>query len=193
MLCAECGARPGVGDAYCARCGTALRRDGAPPAAASTPADESELVVAAIGKNTDYYLPRFERVAAGDSRSWNWPALVIPLGWFLYRKMWNHAGLYFVGVPMAAAALGAAFGAGGFLLALGLWVLARFAVLPVYANALYFGVVTKRVAEAKRRTGRTRQLAYLEREGGTSNALVIAIVLLVVPGFAAAVLAAITI
>ncbi|HET8699637.1 MAG TPA: DUF2628 domain-containing protein, partial [Gammaproteobacteria bacterium] len=200
MLCTQCGAQLRASDAYCARCGTALRGDGTArsgngsgPGDGVAPADESELVAAAIGKNTAYYLPRFEQLAAGESRSWSWAALVVPLGWFLYRKMWNHAGLYFVVVPMAMAALGAALGRNALLVALVVWVVARLAVLPVYANALYHGVVEKRVAEAKRRIGRARQLEYLAREGGTSNALVIALVLLVVPMFGVAMSAAIVI
>ncbi|HET8696560.1 MAG TPA: pilin, partial [Gammaproteobacteria bacterium] len=197
MLCTQCGAQAGVTDPYCARCGAALAGNGTAPqdgaATAAAPATESELARAAIGKNAAYYLPRFERLAAGESRSWHWPALVIPLGWFLYRKMWNHAGLYFVAVPMAVAALGAVLGRGVLRVAIGAWVVARLAVLPMYANALYHRVVEKRVAEAKRRIGRARQLEYLEREGGTSNALIIAIVLLAVLVFAMPVGVAITI
>ena len=115
MLCTHCGAQVGVTDEYCARCGSPLRGGSAPRA--EGPADESELLAAAIGKNTDYYLPRFESFAGGTATSWNWPSLFVPLPWFLYRKMWVHAIVYFFGVPLVVgvsmAVLAAAITFGG--------------------------------------------------------------------------------
>jgi hypothetical protein len=195
MLCTQCGAQVGVTDEYCARCGTALRGD-APPRTAA-PADEHELLSAAIGKNPNFYVPRFESFAAGDAISWNWPSLFVPFAWLLYRKMWVHALVYFFGVPFAIgvlmAVLGGALGGTGLMLALGLWAALRLVVLPMFANVLYYGVVKKRIADAKRRIDRTRQLKYLDREGGTSNVALIVLVVLLVPGFGVGLLAAIAI
>ncbi|HEX5046446.1 MAG TPA: pilin [Gammaproteobacteria bacterium] len=195
MLCSQCGAQVGVTDEYCARCGTALRGD-APPRA-EAPAEDSELVAAAIGRNTEYYTPRFEAFAGGDAISWNWPSLFVPFAWFLYRKMWVHALVYFFGVPFIGgvllALLAGALGGMGLMLGLGLWAAFRLAVLPMFANALYYGVVKSRVATAKRRTGRARQLKYVDREGGTSNVALIVVIVLLVPGFGVGLLGAIAI
>src|SRR5690349_5563377 len=43
----------------------------------------------AVGRNTDYYLPKFERFDNGESKAgWHWPAFFFTSGWYLYRKMW---------------------------------------------------------------------------------------------------------
>jgi hypothetical protein len=179
MLCTQCGAQAGVTDESCARCGTPLRSNALPRA--ETPADA--LLLAAIGKNAEYYVPRFERFAGGAAISWNWPSLFVPLPWFLYRKMWLHAVVYFLGALLAAALAIAlllrALGGVGLVLALGLWAAFRLAVLPMFANVLYYGVVEKRVANAKRRGDRPRVLGYLGRRGGTSNVALVLVMLLV--------------
>jgi hypothetical protein len=127
MLCTQCGAQVGATDEFCARCGVPLRGDGAPRAAA--PADEAELVAAAIGKNTDYYLRRFEGFARGGLASWSWPAFFVLFAWLLYRKMWLHGVLYFLAGPfvyvLLVAVLAAALGAPGALLGVGLVLAVR--------------------------------------------------------------------
>lgn len=54
------------------------------------------LFAAAIGKNQDYYLPRFmlfEKVK--KAFSWNVAGFFVPLAWALYRKMYKIAALIF--------------------------------------------------------------------------------------------------
>ncbi|HEV2816846.1 MAG TPA: DUF2628 domain-containing protein [Allosphingosinicella sp.] len=52
------------------------------------PASEERLR-AAIGPRADYYLRRWREMdASGRKASWNWPACLANLYWFLYRKMW---------------------------------------------------------------------------------------------------------
>jgi type IV pilus assembly protein PilA len=80
------------------------------------------------------------------------------------------------------AVLAAALGGSGLLIALGLWAALRLVVLPLFANVLYYGVVKKRIADAKRRADRVRQLKYLDREGGTSSVAIVVLVLLLFPG-----------
>ena len=58
-------------------------------------------VRAMIGNNTDYYIRKFDRMAAsGSSASWNWPAFLFNWIWMLSRGMtsnpitWVMLGLY---------------------------------------------------------------------------------------------------
>ena len=98
MFCSSCGAEARIAARACTRCGTALVH----PAPDDAPASEGELMEAAIGpKNTHYYLERFHEFATGGRyASWNWPAFFVPLFWMLYRKMWLHAALYFLALPV---------------------------------------------------------------------------------------------
>ncbi|HMG47874.1 MAG TPA: hypothetical protein VK614_10485 [Allosphingosinicella sp.] len=60
------------------------------------PANEERLR-AAIGPRADYYLRRWRAMDSGGKKpSWNWPACLLNVFWFAYRKMWG---------PMAAMAL----------------------------------------------------------------------------------------
>src|SRR5688572_721218 len=55
---------------------------------------------AAVSKNTDYFLPKFEDFDNGGSRvGWNWPAFFITGPYFLYRKMWL-AGFLYIFYPL---------------------------------------------------------------------------------------------
>lgn len=137
---------------------------------------EQELLAAAVGpEKAHYYLPKFARFAAGGSQlSWNWPCFFVTFFWLLYRKMWLWAVLYFV----APAAL-------FFVLAIisvltSYWIyavftvlywLAIFIVLPLYANALYYRQVRKKVAlVADSIAAPERAIAYLGSVGGVSGA-----------------------
>lgn len=71
-----------------------------PEQPASEPNDflDSELTKALIGKKQDYYFGKWRTIlakAGGDpakvatTSSWNWPALFLPYGWLLYRKMYG--------------------------------------------------------------------------------------------------------
>src|SRR3569832_1964389 len=61
----------------------------AAPAAATPEQQKLADYELAIGRNTDYYLPKFERYDDGGSTlGWNWPAIFVTSGWYLYRKMW---------------------------------------------------------------------------------------------------------
>lgn len=45
-------------------------------------------LAAVVSTNTNYYLPRFQRMAAGSRISWNWAACLFPSFWSLYRKQY---------------------------------------------------------------------------------------------------------
>jgi len=60
----------------------------------NAPAGEERLR-AAIGPRADYYLRRWREMdAKGSKTSWNWPACLASLYWFLYRKMWLAAVVF---------------------------------------------------------------------------------------------------
>jgi hypothetical protein len=211
-FCIECGAAlsasaPFVSDAPSPRATRSAAEPpplpsasaSAPRGAAQTPSAERardddpsgdlEFLEAAIGPNrTDYYLARFQKFTRGKSLvSWNWPALFVPLFWFLYRKMWAYAALYVFVLPIVSAvvfvvlsavfpqdtAIGVAW-----LLQLGIVLV----VLPMFANALYYRTVQSRIRKAKAHApDRDRQLRALASEGGTSNAAFVILLFLFIP------------
>jgi type IV pilus assembly protein PilA len=187
MFCSKCGTEASADARFCPRCGTFL--DERPPEQPAPDRGDEEYVEAALGpRNTDYYLKRFDRFAAGGGfASWNWPAFFVPFLWMLYRKMWGVAAFYFLATPFLLGLLfaillavlpGPAAAAVGWII----YLAAVFVALPMYANALYYRTVQGRVAEAKRyRVERRRQLERLWNMGGTSNAAWVVALLLPVP------------
>jgi len=51
-----------------------------------------------VPKEQDYYLSRFAKFDGNGKAgaSWHWPAFFVSFYWFLYRKMWFNALLYFL-------------------------------------------------------------------------------------------------
>ena len=41
-----------------------------------------------VGNKSDYYVPRFRRIAAGSTGGWNWAAFFFGAYWMIYRKMY---------------------------------------------------------------------------------------------------------
>ncbi len=105
MACAQ----PNPNDAnFCHQCGNRLSASADAVATESLDqpgmATDETLWRQFIGPNADHYLFTFRRFSSnGQPRfalSWNWPAfLFMSFLWFLYRKMYLHAGVYAVG-PM---------------------------------------------------------------------------------------------
>ena len=50
-------------------------------------------LAAMVGSRTDYYMPRFRRIADGRSGGWNWAAFLFGPYWLLYRKMYLSGSL----------------------------------------------------------------------------------------------------
>lgn len=186
MFCTKCGTQVIEGAQFCTQCGQVLT---SAPATANATASDTDYLEAAIGhRNLDYYLRKFERFSSGRGfASWNWPALFVPLIWMLYRKMWLYALLYFFVLPIVVVivfvvlfivlpeTVAASIG----------WVVQLAIVLvlvPMYANALYYRTVQSRIADAKAYRGdREKQLRMLASMGGTSNAALIVVLIMVVP------------
>ena len=63
-----------------------------------------------IGPRADYYLERFRLFREGERErfapTWHWPAFGVGWLWYLYRKMYLHAGVFLFGglLPMVLGA-----------------------------------------------------------------------------------------
>lgn len=148
---------------------------------------DSELTKALIGKRQDHYLAKWRAImakAGGDpakiatTRSWNWPALFLPYGWLLYRRMYVLGGivlavqLAYVLLPdsvpssVARAFLFATFGLG--------------VVFALYGNAWYLDVVRKRWEALRQEPDQTAALAKAKEVGGVNLAMPIVAFALVI-------------
>jgi len=183
MYCSSCGIENQEEASFCSSCGNPLNgspseHPAQPKASIASSAQTQSLYEAAIGpKNTDYYLTVFERFdTAGPGVSWNWPSFFVTFYWFLYRKMWGWAVLYYV-VPFF---IGMTFGGVSTLLQLA-YLGVIFLIFPMYANALYYRHLKKKIQRVTTTINDEQEiLQALAAKGGTSNIVVIIIGVLVV-------------
>ena len=148
-----------------------------PPAAPAPPIvppdpEEEEKWRAAVGNNAAYYLDRWRAMEAkGSSFSWNWPACLVNMFWFGYRKMW----LPMIGVIVAQLVFVVVdAGAGGTgNVALLLAIALSFAT-GAFGNHLY-RTQTARLVASTSALPRAAQLDALRSRGGVS---VVALVVL---------------
>lgn len=191
MFCSKCGKSNDDSSIFCSGCGAALTA--ADQVEIKAKPDQDEFYKAVIGpKNQDYYLRRFQRFdQTGKSGiTWNWPAFFITFYWLLYRKMWLYALVIFL-APIFIGLLLGVLGAisndpGDLIVGLGYLVywLAIVFLPPMYANALYYRHCKKKIAKAKTSSDDAqRQLTELSVKGGTSNAALIVILILVFVAF----------
>lgn len=196
MFCTQCGCSNNASAKFCSDCGAPLL-----PATSHTLNAQStfnpsqqhdEFLKAVIGpKNKNYYLSHFQRFSSNNkfSATWHWPAFFLTFYWFLYRKMWLAAFIYFM-LPyvlimplafMIASVEGDAGEAVAGLCYLLYW-LATFVVPPLYANALYYRHCNKKIDEAKAVfKDPQRQLGLLSAKGGTSKVILFVILILLIP------------
>jgi len=150
---------------------------------------QEEFYKAIVGpKNQDYYVRQFAKFDSSGKAgaTWHWPAFFVTFYWFLYRKMWLAALLYFLFpyvlmlvLGIAGAVIGQAATA---LIGLGylLYIAAIFIVIPMYANALYYNQCKKKISETRASSHEEqRQLGELSGKGGTSNVALIIVCVLV--------------
>ncbi len=137
--------------------------------------DDPELIEAAVGPNYEWYKSKWEAMDAKNSKfSWNWPACLVNVFWFAWRKMW----LPMIGLVVALIVLGIIGGAGETaarmttLLSIGISF-----VTGTFGNHLY-RVQTRRLVASTSGLDRDSQIAALRRRGGTSvPALIISLVI----------------
>ena len=194
MFCQHCGSSNDDSVRFCSNCGNALvQATGTfPPARAATGAPDSveDYYRAAVGTNNqDYYLRKFSRFDNDGKTgvSWHWPAFFVTFYWFLYRKMWRNALIYFLlpylvlilfGIIGAMAGKSAEAVVG---IAYLLFLVTLFLIPPMFANAWYYKHCKNKISSAKASsTDRQRQLGELSGRGGTSN---IILILVLVFGF----------
>ncbi|WP_405234185.1 pilin [Lentisalinibacter salinarum] len=191
MHCANCGKIIPEEAHFCNHCGAQVSSPaGAVTDSSSTsPSDRETLLRTAIGpKNTDYYLERFRKFETGKSSvSWNWPAFFISFYWLLYRKMWLYAAAYLF-VPTFIYLLGffvaAAFTTEDTAALIGIVanLVAIFVIFPMFANRLYYRVLSNRITKAERHEESDQRMLWLARKGGTTNAVWIVLLIVVVGG-----------
>lgn len=187
MFCPKCGNSSDDSAKFCSGCGSVLPQSvkDVPPhqTEIDVPRNPDEFYKAIVGpKNQDYYLSHFSRFDGNGKvgASWHWPAFFVTFYWFLYRKMWLHALIYFllpylVMIPMGVAAAMAGKSADtiigiGYLL----YLAGIFLLPPIYANALYYKHCKKKISETSASSHDVqRQLGELSGKGGTSNVALI--------------------
>jgi len=169
------------------------------PSSDTSYAPEGDLEAVFLGpKNTDYYLGKFANFKShGSSVSWNWPAFFISSIWFLYRKMWLNAFLYWIVLPIVLvvltgviAASGAAATSGVFYY--GAYWFVTFLIVPMFANRLYYQHAQKKIDKVVSVTSSPEQQSIeVARRGGTSAVGLVIIPLILV--FFVGIIAAISI
>jgi len=201
MFCPQCGRRNDDSMPTCLDCGAELpaaktfkSKFQPEPVTVTTqqdnPVDETdEYYRAFIGPNNQgYYLRYFEEFdrEGKTSPTWHWPAFLVTFYWFLYRKMWLNALIYFLLPYIFAFFLGIAAAVAGdsaqlflgfayILFFIGIWV-----VPPMYANALYYRHCNKKIEQARATTRDfQRQLGELSAKGGTSSVVLIFVLIFV--------------
>lgn len=187
MFCSKCGSSNDEAANFCVNCGYALpltdQAVSMPQVKADDSASEDEYYRAVIGpKNQDYYLRHFSRFDKDGkiSATWHWPSFLVTFYWLLYRKMWLNAVIYFFLPYLVLILLGivgvVAGDSSGMLIGMGylLYVAAIYILLPMYANAIYYKQCRKTIAAVRASAHDTqRQLGELSGRGGTSNVLII--------------------
>jgi len=147
----------------------------APPTAVADGFLDSELTKALISQKQDHYLAKWRTLlakAGGDpvkvaqTTSWNWPALFIPYGWLLFRKMYALGGillaLHLVYVLLPESVPSAVSRALSFA-TIGMGV-----VVAMYGNAWYFAAIRKRWDALRQEPDQAAALAQAKQAGGVS-------------------------
>jgi hypothetical protein len=144
------------------------------PSASSECGFDEEAWRRVIGNNADYYLPRFNRLAAsGPAPSWHWAAFLVTWWWMLYRKMWGLSFIYLFSALLLSCVLrwiGRSLNVGeavadvlSYADMAALWI-----VPPLFANQWYYSRCRALMVEAAGRArNRDEYLGFLSAKGGT--------------------------
>lgn len=127
-----------------------------------------------VGKNTQYYAPKFEKYSDTDSKvGWNWVALFFPVMWLCYRKMYAYAIGYFILTNLILQS--EHFIENGIISKLNLII---WLVFPLFANYIYYKFAKKKVETCDEIVNEEERKEKIGALGGTNAwAVVIAIVL----------------
>ncbi len=178
MECIACGsAAYSLEDKFCSSCGSSL------PSLDENVGFNTFFKIA-VGKKADYYLPLFYKFnEKGIGVSWNWAALFFGCIWLVYRKMWLMAVLLlFLNISLKifqyllpdTIIISALFSL--------IYMAVLFILFPMYANAIYYRDVKKKVYDAIGcNTNDEHIIQELKKKGGTCPTWII--ILLVVSLF----------
>lgn len=179
MFCTKCAHANTDSANFCSACGTPFAQPALPEPQSG--GDGLELYQAFVGpRNQGYYVSRFARYLnkGRAGLSWHWPAFFLTFYWFLYRKMWSHAFVYFVlpfivFLPLLAII---AYLSDSSETAIGVfyagWALFYWALPPMLGNALYFRHCKRKIEEVTATSiTREHRVGELLAKGGTSNAV----------------------
>lgn len=133
-----------------------------------------EEATAFVGKNTDFYLTKWESHPTSTLKGWNWAASLFRVEWMVYRKMyWEAAVVWGISIIIM-------FLVDLLFTLIGLSILGELSVvvvqisLGIFANALYQKKLL-RVLKKTEYMNEHSKMEYLAKKGGTS---VLAIVVL---------------
>ncbi|MGB4811993.1 MAG: pilin [Methylophilaceae bacterium] len=186
MFCSKCGAENADSATSCSQCNYLLNQMSSPAKAELTQEEQYQAIIG--DKNQAYYLKHFAQFDANGktNATWHWPALFVPFYWFLYRKMWPYAILYFI-IPyigmLVIGILATIVGESANLL-ISIFYFAFFIALLVlpalFANALYYKHCKKEIASViAKKLNTERTVGELVGNGGTSGAALIAVLVIV--------------
>lgn len=190
MYCSKCGSPNDETSQFCSKCGATLAGTSAKSNSwqvSDNNSSDQDIYKAVIGpKHQDAYLQYFLRAdrLGKAPASWHWPAFFVTFYWLLYRKMWTIAITYFflpylVLIPIAIAAAAMGKSSDTFIgFAYLAYIVSLFILPPMYANAAYYKHCKKKIAQVQRSTpDLQRQLGELTGRGGTSNVVLILVVI----------------
>lgn len=140
-----------------------------------------------IGKiNTNYYLRKFDHFDANHriTPTWHWPAFFATFYWFLYRKLWLQALIYFltpiiltiVILIISSNLKGSANTIITLVVLVG--ILSILFLPPMFANAIYYKQCKKKFLELDKSHEIRVQVADLAAEGGISKLALFLIIVL---------------
>jgi hypothetical protein len=190
--CPNCGFSNESGEKLCGGCGVALapisahaeKPDGQLEAPGAAPQETPEsgsgtdeeterqrCLTLFIRENVDVYLEFYDKYIreGGKSQlvfSWHWPAVLIPLVWLLYRKLYLWAVGFLLAVVFVNLALLLMVSKG---VADTVVSLAVPAILAIFAKRIYVSHALRRIRKIdERNLAPAERDSYLERAGGVS-------------------------
>ena len=182
MFCSQCGNANDIAAKYCSNCGSvlpqAVQNAPTPHAKINASGNSEEFYKAIVGpKNQGYYLHHFSRFDSKGkvSASWHWPAFFVTFSWFLYRKMWLNALIYFflLGLVNILYVFAETAEKSGGTIIYKVYLLLYFVGIvilpPMYANALYYKHCKKKISETSASSHDLQsRLSELSEKGRTS-------------------------
>ncbi len=95
MFCQNCGSENSIEAKFCEKCGNALISHKTETSNETLHKARHkisiELLIQYFGKNSDYYIKKYNEIKSGRKVSFNFPAFFVGPLWFAYRKMYSYA------------------------------------------------------------------------------------------------------